>query len=345
VDKTKIEWTDATWNIINGCTVVSPGCAHCYAMRLAATRMKDHPSREGLAVMHKGEPQWTGEITFYKPAALQPFQWTRPRMIFVCAHGDLFHKDVPDQWIDYVFMAALLNPRHTFQILTKRPERMCEYMRMVNDEAEEQTATRFAVAMLHAGLQDSDISAIDIHWPPRNVWLGTSVEDQERADERVPHLLAAPAAVRWLSCEPLLGPVDLTKVDAMLFRGAELVNALTGTAMDFLGEPVGRVPKLDWVVVGGESGPRSRPMHPAWARQLRDQSKDARVPFLFKQWGDWATWEPRYPADVIYLDADGSSETDPGVSREPMVRVGKREAGRTLDGFTYDGFPARQEVA
>jgi protein gp37 len=354
-DKTHIEWTDATWNLINGCTVVSPGCTNCYAMRLAATRHKDQESRKGLARMHNGHPQWTGEITLNKRVALDPYRWKAPRMIFVCAHGDLFHKDVPDGWIDYVFNMALLCPQHTLQVLTKRPERMREYMQMVLDETEEQTAYRFAVAMLHAGLENTPKAKLPlIQWPPPNVWLGVSVEDQQRANERIPDLLATPAAVRWLSCEPLLGPLDLELIDLAYVESRELepsgliwLNALAGVHSDkedvifgVLDDPD---PKIDWVVAGGESGPDARPVHPDWIRSLRDQCTRNEVAFLFKQWGDWFPIET--PGDVppVLKDKMRLVYRDPrlpGMSDQFMSRVGKRNAGRKLDGVLHDGYPA-----
>lgn len=325
-DKTKIEWTDATWNVINGCSVVSPGCTHCYAMRLAGTRMKHHASREGLTVDTATGPVWSGKVSFYKPIALQPMKWGRPRRIFVCAHGDLFHDEVPDDWIDFVFNMAFLAPQHTFQILTKRPARMRQYMQMVLDEPEKDMAYRFGISMLHAGLENTPKDKLpEIHWPPRNVWLGTSVEDQVRADERVPLLLDTPAAVRWLSMEPLLGPVDLRQ---WLF-------------------PKG--PRVDWVVLGGESGFRSRPMHPDWAREVRDQCRMLGVPFLFKQWGDWMEFDAenveRMAPNQCIEERLRVVFQDP-VRREGrqqhMVNIGKQKAGRKLDGVFHDGYPQEQ---
>jgi protein gp37 len=322
-DKTKIEWTDATWNIINGCTVVSPGCTNCYAMRLAATRFAGHPSREGLAKLHKGKPQWTGKVLLNKKVSLDPMKWSRPRRIFVCAHGDLFHEAVPDHWIDFVLNMAFLAPQHTYQILTKRPERMREYMRMVLEETAEQTAYRFGVSRLHAGLADVPKDELqDINWPPPNVWLGTSVEDQQRADERVPVLLDTPAAKRWLSMEPLLGPVDIMP----------WVKHFTFPAhIDSGGKGHWEKPIVDWVVVGGESGPGSRPMHPDWLVSLHNQCEAAGVPFLFKQWGD-------HTADQIGPEDARSIHHPPG--HVIFTRVGKRAAGRKLFGVEHDGYPA-----
>lgn len=243
-----IEWTDATWNPITGCTLVSEGCRHCYAARLAATRMKHHPSRAGLARLNAaGEAKFTGEVRLNEQWLDQPIRWRKPRRIFVCAHGDLFHEAVPDEWIDRVFAVMALAQQHTFQVLTKRPERARDYL-----------TTR------------ANLLRISGEWPFAHIWLGTSVEDQATADARIPHLLAIPAAVRFLSAEPLLGPLDLIR------------------AMDRAGfDPVWSIRQcgLDWVIVGGESGRGARPMHPDWARGLRDQCRAAGVAFFLKQMG------------------------------------------------------------
>lgn len=238
----KIEWTDATWNPITGCSVVSPGCTNCYAMKLAGTRLRHHPSRQGLTVETKAGPVWSGMVRFNDEWLLQPLRWTRPRHIFVCAHGDLFHEAVPDMWIVRVMGVMARAKQHTFQVLTKRAARMQQIMRF-------------------AAIQEAVKSLGDGEWPPSNIWFGVSAEDGQRAGERVPILLDTPARVRFLSCEPLLGPADLTNVGGK--------NALDKG--------------VDWVIVGGESGPRARPMDPAWARSLLEQCRDHRVPFFMKQ--------------------------------------------------------------
>ena len=220
-DRSQIEWTDATWNPITGCTYVSEGCANCYAARLAATRLRHHPTRSGLVDSHGN---WTGETRFNEEVLEQPLRWQRPRRIFVVAHGDIFHESVPDEWIDSIFAVIGLCPQHVFQVLTKRPYRMYSYI-------------RFEPVYPH-------------------VHLGVSAEHQDAFDERAKILSRTPAAVRWLSLDPLLGPIR------MPFPAA-----------------------FDWVVVGGESGPNARPMKPAWARFLRDQCASHDVPFHFKQWG------------------------------------------------------------
>jgi len=170
--------------------------------------------------------------------------------------------------------------------------------------------------------------------------LGVSVEDQARADERIPLLLDTPAAVRWLSCEPLLGPVNLRRLSTFLFRGAEVLDALTGTLEGMFGDHCARrLPRIDWVVAGGESGPGARPMHPDWARSLRDQCAAAAVPFLFKQWGDWlplAGW-PTFGSALGFVPRSREVRMLDGLTSADLV--GKKAAGRLLDGQLHDGFP------
>ncbi len=333
-DGTKIEWTDATWNPIVGCSVVSPGCTNCYAMRLAGTRMKSHPSRVGLTRDSKAGPVWTGEVRFMEPWLTQPLRWSKPRMIFVCAHADLFHEAVPDAWIDRVFRVMSGASLHTFQILTKRPERMRDYM---------------SDPTLHARVRFKARPP----WPMPNVWLGVSVEDQRRADERIPLLLDTPAAVRWCSAEPLLGPLDLTRIVLIPSDHPERgkpdvsINALTG----WLGSSAADMARLDWVVAGPESGPNARPAHIDWGRSLRDQCAAANVPFLWKQNGAFEDHGPAWGpaagsaddlAGCVFVAPDGSTyrrREDAPYGSRAMYRVGKKAAGRLLDGVIHDAYP------
>lgn len=234
-----IEWTDSTWNPVTGCTKVSPGCAHCYAETFAERfrGVPGHPYEQGFDLR-----LWPSRLEL-------PLSWKRPRMIFVNSMSDLFHPDVPDEFIRRLFDVMARADWHTFQVLTKRPER---------------------AAMLSPHLP----------WPA-NVWMGTSVENQ-RFTSRIASLRKTGARVKFLSCEPLLGPLRLD------LRG------------------------VDWVIVGGESGPGARPMRADWARAVREQCVEAGVPFFFKQWG---------------------------AHDERGIRVGKHRAGRLLDGRTWDGFP------
>lgn len=247
-DRSGIEWTDATWNPVTGCTEVSPGCDHCYA-KTFAERWRGTP----------GHPYERGFDLTLRPERMdQPVRWKRPRRIFVNSMSDLFHEGVPNSFIVQVFATMALAQQHTFQVLTKRHGRMRSLLS--ND------GFRSLVAVEVARGDDEVFQRQLVAWPLPNVWLGVSVEDQKSADIRIPALLDTQAAVRWISAEPLLGPVDLDWPTA-----------------DYIG---GRR-SVDWVVVGGESGPGARPMHPEWARLLREQCRAARVPFLFKQRGEW----------------------------------------------------------
>lgn len=332
-DNSHIEWTEATWNPVTGCSLASPGCTNCYAMKLAGTRLRHHPSRAGLTRESKAGPVWTGEVRLNEEWLTQPLRWKRPRRIFVCAHGDLFHESVPDAWIDRVFAVMALAPQHTFQVLTKRAKRMREYLSALAD-AWDGNADLFNERMLAAmdanyAWLDEEQGIDDINWPLPNVWLGVSVEDQTRSDERIPDLLATPAAVRWLSCEPLLGPVDLHDW---------IVRSQNGFG-----------PPLDWIVAGGESGPGARPMHPDWARALRDQCAAAGVPFFFKQWGEWCPSQGtdcdvgRWSSEEVRYDGfvwRGAMCDAEVPFYDTMNRVGKKRSGRLLDGIEHNAYPS-----
>lgn len=363
-DNTHIEWTQATWNIITGCTVHSPGCTNCYAMKLAGTRLAHHESRAGLTTDNKAGPVWNGQVRFNEQWLDQPLRWKRPRMIFVCAHGDLFHESVPDAWIDRVFAVMALCPQHTFQVLTKRSDRMREYLS--NPDLRRRldyiiNAWGDAVGP-HAKVRRAASYRLQA-LPLPNVWLGVSVEDQARADQRIPDLLATPAAVRWLSCEPLLGPVNLKRLTDPADQSF-YIDAMTGDAWDDVNGGLNQEiwgaddgPKLDWIVAGGESGPGARPMHPDWARSLRDQCAAADVPFFFKQWGEWGHafhlagcvgvsaaltgtghWPDPKHYRVIGGELEGRSfESHP--NDHLLLRLGKKRARRLLDGQLHDAMP------
>lgn len=277
-DKSGIQWTDATWNPSTGCTRVSAGCDHCYAYTLhdqrheawKAGRFPDAP------------PQYHrpfSEVQLIPERLALPLRWTKPRRIFVDSMSDLFHADVPDDFIDSVFAVMSMAPQHTFQILTKRPQRMRRYFKHLVTRSLLIEAAR---TELTTGLPRQHVGNVQ---PPQlplpNVWLGTSVEDQEAAHRIVP-LLKTPAAVRFLSCEPLIGPLDLSAVRMSPFTRA---NPLTGRLTAMSGRDEGQGARIDWVIVGGESGPGYRPLDLAWARDLRDQCVQAGVPYFFKQIG------------------------------------------------------------
>lgn len=250
-ENTKISWTNATWNPITGCSVVSPGCTNCYAMKLAGTRLRNHPSRKGLTTQTKAGPVWTGEVRFNEQWISQPLRWKRSRMIFVCAHGDLFHESVPVHVIDKVFSVMALAPQHIFQVLTKRGDRMRDYL------SDPRTHRRW-VMNYDTTWFPKNLTSVPAFFPAAplpNVWLGVSVEDQERADKRILGLIDTPAAVRFLSVEPQLERIDLSR---------------------YLDE-------INWVICGAESGPGRRPFDMDWARDLRDQCAVTDTAFFFKQ--------------------------------------------------------------
>ena len=316
-----IEWTDATWNPARGCSRVSPGCERCYAERVAARFSGPRKPFEGFASFryrtvteeHRSETghyisqtdhemslgaRWTGRVELV-PAMLDlPLRWKTPRRIFVNSMSDLFHERLTNEEIAAVFgvMAAAL--RHTFQILTKRAERMRDWFRWVEREAaDDGPPPTVLVETCAANYVDLDQLG-EAPWPLPNVHLGVSVETQEYADERIPFLLDTPAALRFLSVEPQLGPIDLTRVDAFkpppwpaslagepktyldVLRGEGLRPSWTGVSIESHIDA-----RIGWVIQGGESGPRSRPFDLAWARALRDQCAAAGVPYFFKQAG------------------------------------------------------------
>lgn len=363
-DHSSIEWTDATWNPITGCALASEGCRHCYAARLAATRLRNHPSRAGLARLNAaGEAKFTGQVRFNEEWLTQPLHWKRPRRIFVCAHGDLFAEGVPDEWIDRVFAVMALAPQHTFQVLTKRAARMREYLsatvtsRLIYDTVCDLGIDLPVVLIADPAHEPYAPPGTRVHlgrWPLANVWLGVSAEDQKNADERVPELLAAPAAIRFVSAEPLLGPLDFTRlrpseetrarslsrlpnIDAL--RGAWYIDGHVPASIDMdLGEA-----RLDQIIVGGESGPRARPMHPDWARKIRDDCAAAGTAFFFKQWGEWVEEAQVADAAETY-DADLKAGRTWRFTGVPMRKRGKKAAGRLLDAVEHNAMPVAREV-
>lgn len=286
-DNTKIEWATASWSPVTGCTKISPGCKNCYAERMS----KRLAGRFGYPAVD------SFRVTLHPDKLDQPFKWKKPRRIFVCSMGDLFHDDVPINFIHRVFHAAENAPQHTYLFLTKRPKRMAEIIKN--------------------------------HWwinKPRfpNWWLGVTAENQEQADKRIPILLQIPAAVRFVSVEPLLSAVDIGRY------------LLDNDDLDLSGgwpQPDG----LNFVIAGGESGPGARPCHPDWVRSLRDQCQEASVPFMFKQWGEW------WPLGQVSNKPDGKDtikakreRLDHGIL---VYKRGKKIAGRLLDGIEYMELP------
>lgn len=290
--QTGIEWTDATWNPVTGCTRVSPGCAHCYIERTPPFRM------EGRRFTHGADGATTG-VRLHPERLEQPLRWRKPRRVFVDSMSDLFHEDVPREFALAVWAVMEAAPQHTYQILTKRPERALELL----------GRERWGFTVLPS------------------VWLGVSIENA-RFTWRADVLRETPAAVRFISAEPLIGS---------LIEGGRDVSQ--GRApLDLTG--------IDWVIVGGESGPGARPMHPDWAREIRDTCldiSDPRPAFFFKQWGEWAP-ETRDSA-YAYVQYHAAREIRDLGGQDGMVsRIGKKHAGRLLDGRTWDEFPAGTAV-
>lgn len=298
---TKIEWTDRVWNPVRGCSKVSSGCENCYAERMASRFCGPGQPYDGL-VWRPSDGRssgWTGEARFVPDMLDAPLHWRKPCRVFVNSMSDLFHESITDHDRDAVLAAMLLSPRHTYQVLTKRPACMVRYL------SDDGLYNRVLVAAQELRAKQPELSSVGISDPTRlpAKWIhwGVSVENQAAANERIPLLLLCPAVVRWVSCEPLIGAIRLDR----------LTDDELGASWDSLRAEG----CLDWVVCGGESGPQARPMRHGWATSLRDQCKSANIPFFFKQWGEWL---------------------DNGTLVE---RVGKKRAGNMLDGICYEMMP------
>lgn len=369
-DGTKIEWSDATLNVVTGCTRVSPGCDHCYIERTPPFR------KDGRRFGHPGVGASTG-LTFHPDRLALPLRWSRPRRIFVNSLSDLFHEHVPDGLIAALWFvmgqsAGLIPERrrgHTFQILTKRPARMRAWLRKWSDTGDpaippmDPAASRCGRAELieqaaeyMGGPTMYDWVDGPRYWPNAlpGVWLGVSAEDQRWADSRIPILLECPAVVRFVSAEPLLGPVNLRlldEVDGCTCGGYGPPYYIHEPGCGL--EPGPAFGRLHWVIAGGESGPKARPAHPDWFRSLRDQCQRAGVAFHFKQWGEWSPAKPlgwygeqpsrRRPARTFLPDGTDYRPTEPDMLLDPRMqtvyRVGKKVTGRELDGRTWDEYP------
>ena len=235
---TKIEWTDETWNPIVGCSKISPGCNHCYA-EIMARRLSCMSLQSPKYSMVIYEGKWSGNTFMDETALEKPFSWKKPRKIFVCSMGDLFHESVSFNWVLEVMYVINKYPQHIFQILTKRAERMHEFFT-------DWVPNPFM-------LQYGDLP---------NLWIGVTAENQEQANKRIPALLDIPAAKRFISIEPMIGSISLDPQHLMDIPDA-----------------------IDQIILGGETGPGARPMHPDWVTQIRDQCIKSNTPFFFKSWG------------------------------------------------------------
>lgn len=380
---TLIHWTDRTLNpiraenILTGeigwyCEHVSRGCGvpgkgGCYADGM------NQNTYFGNGLPYKASSLKKLRLFLDEKILMQPLHWRAPKKVFMCSMTDLFGRFVKDEWIDQVFAMMALAPRHVFQVLTKRPDRMRDYMSKVAGCVDASNRIRRAINEIPSNLGDRR-GALEL--PLFNVHMGVSVEDQATADERIPLLLETPAVVRFVSYEPALGPVD--------FEHDTEVGVLSWLKRyDFGSEPSARI---DWVICGGESGPKAEPMHPDWARLVRDQCVDAGVPFHFKQWGQWQPFatQANYRAgslmpgsdEIVGGDCGGAvslSFNEPGMkdnqcdatfrdgtkrrtvlldvpehtwgknSLQQMqyLKVGKKIAGRLLDGREWNEFPCQ----
>lgn len=298
MSKSKIEWTERTWNPIIGCSKVSAGCKNCYAIRQAYMRsFNPNPkiSERFVGTVEKtngNKLNWTGKINYIHSALDIPLQVKKPSMFFVNSMSDLFHPNVNMNFIAKVFRVIEHCPQHTFQILTKHPDKIDVF------------------ANYYYYLSDSEI--------PNNAWIGVSTEDHQTALERIPILINSAAKIKFISAEPLLGSIELDKIP--------------------------HYKKLDWVIVGGESGPNARPMNKDWAIKLRDTCKAANIPFFFKQWGEYAPRVSKELSKNILISDDGrvikaDNSIIPKGNYTWMSKVGKKQAGRVLDGKIYDEMP------
>ena len=325
---TKIEWADATINPVMGCSHCSPGCDNCYAERFAARLARNPKTAEKYKGVVDENGKWTGTVNLHMDGCLHAATVTRkPKRFFIGSMTDIFHENIPDEEIRNLFLAMIIVPNDlpTYMVLTKRPHRA------------------------KAVLGDMLVACPELH----RVWLGVTVCNQAEADEKIPVLLQTPAAVRFVSVEPCLGPVDLGHLSWTDIIGSTAEkNALTGKTwiQGNCGESSQTLQgnRLGWVICGGETGPGARPMHPDWVRSLRDQCQGAGVPFFFKGWGEWAPigWvhaDSKFDLPHIVISQDGrvvQSRKDLAPSHNSELRrVGKRRAGRLLDGRTWDKFP------
>lgn len=343
-DKSAIEWTDATWTPIRArprsgekivgetgwktalpggkpgwyCEHESEGCRNCYAESMNR--------RLGTGIDFKKQNREKVEIFLDEKMLLAPLRWRKPRMIFVCSMTDLFADFVKDEWIDKIFSVMALSPQHTFQVLTKRSSRMREFLddRPDAGEGHRRRWSTIAGQIMEDGDNANDY-VLNRPWPLPNVWLGISCERQEEADKRVPNLLGTPAHTRFVSAEPLLGSINFRH----MCDGQYPFDALA------------KEPHIDWIILGGESGHNARPMNPEWARSIRDQCVATKSKFFFKQWGTWAPPDvlDYNPYDEMQRPHVFPNQYKPRCSWEEVFRVGKKAAGRLLDGKIHDEYP------
>ncbi len=312
-ENTKIEWCDHTFNPWEGCQKVGPGCDHCYAETRNARFSGGQAVNWGPGAPRRrtSDANWRKPLQWQAKAAEFMAQHGRRQRVFCASLADVFDNQVPEVWRRDLFKLIAETPDLDWLLLTKR----------IGNAGD---------MIANALLQQPGLESHVPRWPWPNIWLGATITSQEEACRDIPKLLAVPAKVRFLSMEPLLGPVSFEGMFANPADVRDGTNALEA---------------LDWVIVGGESGPGARPMHPAWARSLRDQCQAAGVPFLFKQWGEWLP-EGQQTAKELSLNLHGrrwctADDGDDRYTRTAAAvhHVGKKAAGRLLDGVEHNGFP------
>ena len=336
---TNIEWRDETWLPTTGCTLISDGCKNCSGQQMT----RKMAGRDGYS---RDNPFG---VTLHPNRLEIPFHWRKPRRVSVCSMGDLFHGDVPLSYVAAVFGVMAANPQHRFQIITKRPGRMLDFFRMLHIEETPSLDCAYHLLLREEESHPDGVRG-PIHckygpapkavWPLKNVWLGVSVENQKTANERIPHLLQCEGAVRFVSYEPALGPINFMMEDDEI---GERWNTLE------MG--------IDWLIAGGESGPGARPMHPGWVRSVRDQCQAANVPFFFESWGDWMPGEVTGPdvsdfrncyrscgdGEIVVFSNEPERHSfdnlDPYSGDVCAWRVGKKQSGCQIDGRMWEEFP------
>ncbi len=340
----KIEWTNETWNPIFGCDKISPGCKNCYAEKMAyrlahmehawyyANVLEETDEYKKGIIPLNGKSgvksKWNGKTYFNEDILKNPFKWKKPRMIFVCSMGDLFHESLSFEDIRRVYDVIANTRHHTYQILTKRPKRMLEFFKWFGNEIRE--------AGFDSIPSESD-NSLDYYSPLKNLHLGVTAENQEEANKRIPYLLETPAAKRFVSIEPMLSRIELSETNKEFSY-----DWLTGRFCNIKqhnGQAVKNPSyksKLDQIICGGETSAKARPMNPNWVKSLRDQCEVTKTPFFFKSWGEWvdefhpeATMKHKQSDVFVKSDYDGFY----------MVRVGKKKAGCLIDGKEYKEFP------
>lgn len=346
MEHSKISWTDHTFNPWEGCTKVSPGCAHCYAetrnarfgggtapnwgkgapRRLTSAHNWNEPRRWNAAAQ-KDADRW--EMAQHSRIATDkdPTEYHRPR-VFCASLADWLDDEVPLEWLANLLGLIDETPFLDWLLLTKRPHLWADRIAEVAQSAFPDRLARRGAFLATNWFGGSEA--------PANVWIGATVEDQERANQRIPQLLRIPARVRFLSCEPLLGPV-------YIFEGSHVKSRYRGIVTGGRG--------IDWVICGGESGANARPMHPEWARSLRDQCAAAGIAFHFKQWGEWAPGECVNVTGTLKCasfagqyweystQTENQSQHCHADDAPELFRVGKKSAGRLLDGVEHNAFP------